>query len=129
MSSQVNSSRYIQPSYSEIKAESFFRAHRFHSEGLFRHDIVRADNLITSYIKQVTRAETYDVPEFVKGLTGKVEAIVRETSYGTLECPTITPNHPCSCDPQAIQKKRTAEGFLAKPVAMIDDTSIFAIAA
>lgn len=57
----------------------------------------------------------------------KIETIIKETSYGTLECPTRTAQQPCSCDEQSIQKKRAAEGFLAKPVGTADGSNIYRI--
>ena len=53
--------------------------------------------------------------------------IIKETSYGTLECPTKTAQQPCSCDEQSIQKKRAAEGFLAKPVSTANGSNIYRI--
>jgi hypothetical protein len=81
-------------------------------------------------MKQVTRSDLKEVsiPEFMKDQIEKIETIIRETSYGTQECPTRNKSSPCSCDLSVILKKRQAEGCLARPLATSDATNIYQIA-
>lgn len=57
--SQLNSARFVQPNSIELKAEAFFKNaanQGFKLAGMFSHEVLRPDNLIASYMKQLTRA-------------------------------------------------------------------------
>lgn len=131
MSSQLNSHRFFQTNFAEMRAENFFKVgHQgFSIQGLFTHEVPSAESLLRSYQNLATLPQEpkNGVPECFKDQIDNILTIINETSYGTLECPTRTAQQPCSCNLQSVEKKRGAEGFLAKPVVTANGVKIFSI--
>lgn len=60
---------------------------------MFKHQVPSPEALINSYFNQSksrSARPTKEVPDCFKEHLDKVDSLIRETSYGTLECPTQT---------------------------------------